>query len=163
MLADGGSSLSGGQRQRLSLARALLRKPECCARRSHQRARHRHRTARCKSSLRSLRCTRVIVAHRLSTIVEADKIVVLDKGHVVGIGRHAELLVHCPAYRKLVRSQADVSSNHLAPPLPAGVRTPPPALPANAGKAAAEGGRDPETMIVDGVVVQIEYADAAAG
>jgi hypothetical protein len=59
-----------------------------------------------------------------------------------------------------VRSQADATSHPLAPPLPAGVRTPPPALPANAGKRAAQAD---ETMIVDGVVVQIEYGDVANG
>jgi ABC-type bacteriocin/lantibiotic exporter with double-glycine peptidase domain len=161
MLADGGSSLSGGQRQRLSLARALLRDPSVLILDEATSALDAVTEREVQNQLRKLRCTRVIVAHRLSTVIEADKIIVLDKGHVVGIGRHTELLVTCPAYRGLVRSQADAGTRPLAPPLPIGVRTHPPALPANAGKRAAHGGGDPETMIVDGVVVQIEYGDAA--
>ena len=158
MLADGGSSLSGGQRQRLSLARALVRNPSVLILDEATSALDAVTEREVQNQLRNLRCTRMIVAHRLSTMIEADKIIVLDKGHVVGIGRHAELLVTCPAYRTLVRSQADVSGNPLAVPLPAGVRTPPPALPANAGKRAPH---SDETMIVDGVVVQIEYGDVA--
>jgi ABC-type antimicrobial peptide transport system ATPase subunit len=65
--------------------------------------------------LRGLRCTRIIVAHRLSTIVEADSIIVLQAGRVVGIGPHATLLTRCPAYRELVRSQTGNSMNTQAP------------------------------------------------
>jgi ABC-type glutathione transport system ATPase component len=57
--------------------------------------------------LRALSCTRIVVAHRLSTVVEADKIVVLDAGRVAGIGTHAQLYASCHEYRELVRAQAD--------------------------------------------------------
>jgi ABC-type bacteriocin/lantibiotic exporter with double-glycine peptidase domain len=106
MLADGGSSLSGGQRQRLSLARALLREPALLildeATSSLDTATERN----VHEQLRALPCTRIVVAHRLSTVVEADKIVVLETGRIAGIGTHAQLLASCPAYRELVRAQA---------------------------------------------------------
>jgi energy-coupling factor transporter ATP-binding protein EcfA2 len=60
--------------------------------------------------LKALRCTRIIAAHRLSTVLEADRILVLDQGEVVGNGRHAELYVRCPAYRELVRTQSAAMS-----------------------------------------------------
>jgi ABC-type bacteriocin/lantibiotic exporter with double-glycine peptidase domain len=105
MLADGGSSLSGGQRQRLSLARALIRNPSVLILDEATSALDTVTEHRVQENLRALRCTRVIVAHRLSTIVEADKIVALDAGHIAGIGSHTELLARCSAYRELVRSQ----------------------------------------------------------
>jgi ABC-type bacteriocin/lantibiotic exporter with double-glycine peptidase domain len=105
MLADGGSSLSGGQRQRLSLARALVRRPDVLVLDEATSALDSITENRVQESLRGLRCTRVVVAHRLSTIVEADKIVVLEQGRVVAMGRHAELMVQSPAYRELLRAQ----------------------------------------------------------
>jgi ABC-type bacteriocin/lantibiotic exporter with double-glycine peptidase domain len=106
MLADGGSSLSGGQRQRLSLARALVRNPSVLILDEATSALDAITERRVQENLRSLRCTRIIVAHRLSTVAEADKILVLQAGEVVGSGRHAELFVRCQVYRELVRSQA---------------------------------------------------------
>jgi ABC-type bacteriocin/lantibiotic exporter with double-glycine peptidase domain len=105
VLADGGSSLSGGQRQRLSLARALVRRPDVLVLDEATSALDSVTEKRVQESLRSLRCTRVVVAHRLSTIIEADKIVVLEQGRVLAVGRHAELLVESPAYRELLRAQ----------------------------------------------------------
>jgi hypothetical protein len=59
------------------------------------------------AQLRALECTRIVVAHRLSTVVEADKIVVLEAGKIAGIGTHVALFATCAAYRELVRAQAD--------------------------------------------------------
>jgi ABC-type bacteriocin/lantibiotic exporter with double-glycine peptidase domain len=105
MLADGGTSLSGGQRQRLSLARALLRKPDILILDEATSALDTVTEQRVQARLRELACTRILVAHRLSTIVEADKILVLEQGRLVAVGRHAELLLSCGEYRALVRAQ----------------------------------------------------------
>ena len=118
MLVDGGSSLSGGQRQRLSLARALVRKPGVLILDEATSALDAVTERAVQENLRALRCTRVIVAHRLSTVVEADKIMVLERGRIVGVGAHAELLEHCTTYRDLVLSQAAAESgDHRAAPL----------------------------------------------
>jgi ATP-binding cassette subfamily B protein len=105
MLADGGSSLSGGQRQRLSLARALLRNPAVLILDEATSALDTATERRVQQQLRALDCTRIVVAHRMSTVVEADQIVMLAEGKVAGIGTHAQMLAHCPAYRELVRTQ----------------------------------------------------------
>jgi ATP-binding cassette subfamily B protein len=110
MLADGGSSLSGGQRQRVSLARALVRNPSVLVLDEATSALDTITEHQVQENLRSLRCTRIVVAHRLSTIIEADKIVVLEKGRIAGIGRHRQLMLKCAAYRDLVTSQG----GHLA-------------------------------------------------
>jgi ABC-type bacteriocin/lantibiotic exporter with double-glycine peptidase domain len=119
VLADGGSSLSGGQRQRLSLARALVRRPDVLILDEATSALDGVTEKRVQESLRQLRCTRVVVAHRLSTIVEADKIVVLEQGRVMAVGRHSELMTRSPAYRELLRAQgAEVSrAPRLSPPV----------------------------------------------
>lgn len=105
MLADGGSSLSGGQRQRLSLSRALVRNPSVLILDEATSALDAVSESDVHANLRNLRCTRVVVAHRLSTVIEADKILVLDRGRIVGAGRHAELAERCETYRDLVRAQ----------------------------------------------------------
>jgi ATP-binding cassette, subfamily B, bacterial len=105
MLADGGTSLSGGQRQRLSLARALLRKPDILILDEATSALDTVTEQRVQAQLRQLACTRVLVAHRLSTIVESDKIIVLEQGQLVAVGRHADLLLRCPTYQALIRAQ----------------------------------------------------------
>lgn len=112
MLADGGSSLSGGQRQRLSLARALVRNPSVLVLDEATSALDTITEQEVQENLRRLSCTRIIVAHRLSTIATADKIIVLEKGRVAGIGTHRQLLLKCAAYRELVLSQG----GHLAAP-----------------------------------------------
>jgi ABC-type bacteriocin/lantibiotic exporter with double-glycine peptidase domain len=118
VLADGGSSLSGGQRQRLSLARALVRRPDVLVLDEATSALDSVTEQRVQESLRGLRCTRVVVAHRLSTIVEADKIVVLDQGRVVAVGRHEILMTESPVYRELVRAQGGDAARptRLSPP-----------------------------------------------
>ena len=110
MLADGGSSLSGGQRQRVSLARALARRPDVLILDEATSALDTISERAIQDNLRKLSCTRIIVAHRLSTIVEADKIIVLEAGRVVATGKHEMLLAASEPYRNLVRAQGEVGT-----------------------------------------------------
>jgi ATP-binding cassette subfamily B protein len=128
MLADGGTSLSGGQRQRLSLARALLREPDILILDEATSALDTVTEQRVQAELRGLNCTRVLVAHRLSTIIESDKIIVLEQGRVAGVGRHADLLLRCPAYQNLIRAQHEPQAPLVAPKPPS-VRPPMPSVP----------------------------------
>lgn len=105
VLAEGGAGLSGGQRQRLALARALVREPKLLLldeATSHLDALTEQRIDRVLSDLH---CTRVVIAHRLSTVVNADLIVVLDQGRVVEAGTHRELIAACGPYAHLVSQQ----------------------------------------------------------
>lgn len=111
MLADGGSSLSGGQRQRLSLARALVRNPSVLILDEATSALDAITERAVQANLKALNCTRIVAAHRLTTVVDADRIIVLDQGQIVGNGRHTELFVRCPAYRELVRTQSSSASS----------------------------------------------------
>ena len=102
-----GKNVSGGQKQRLSIARALARKPEILifddsfsALDYKTDATLRHGLARELSDT-----TKVIVAQRISTIRDADKIIVLERGEAVGIGTHDELMESCPVYREIAQSQ----------------------------------------------------------
>jgi ABC-type bacteriocin/lantibiotic exporter with double-glycine peptidase domain len=106
LLADGGSSMSGGQRQRLALARALLHEPVVMVLDEATSALDTLTEKHIQQNLLELRCTRVVIAHRLSTVVAADRIIVLQAGRVVGIGRHDELLLTSDVYRRLVEAQA---------------------------------------------------------
>ena len=109
-IAQGGTNVSGGQRQRLAIARALVRKPEIFLFDDSFSALDLGTDARLRSALRP--ATRdaavIIVAQRISTIADADTIVVLDAGAVVGIGTHDELLETCPTYVEIVESQLSV-------------------------------------------------------
>lgn len=106
-IAQGGTNVSGGQRQRLAIARALVAKPEVFLFDDSFSALDLSTDARLRSALRPVtRHTAVIVvAQRVSTIIDADHIVVLDDGKVVGAGRHDELLETCPTYVEIVESQ----------------------------------------------------------
>jgi ATP-binding cassette subfamily B protein len=106
-IAQGGTNVSGGQRQRLAIARALVAKPEVFLFDDSFSALDLSTDARLRSALRPVtRHTAVIVvAQRVSTIIDADHIVVLDDGMVVGAGRHDELLETCPTYVEIVESQ----------------------------------------------------------
>ena len=106
-IVQGGTNVSGGQRQRLAIARALVAKPEIFLFDDSFSALDLSTDARLRSALKPV--TRhtavVVVAQRVSTIVDADHIVVLDDGLVVGTGTHDELLETCPTYVEIVESQ----------------------------------------------------------
>jgi ATP-binding cassette, subfamily B, multidrug efflux pump len=106
-VAQGGTSVSGGQRQRLSIARALVRKPEIYLFDDSFSALDLTTDARLRAALRrrTAEATVVIVSQRVSTITDADQIIVLDNGSVVGLGRHHELLETCSTYVEIVQSQ----------------------------------------------------------
>jgi len=106
-VAQGGSNLSGGQRQRLSIARAVYRRPEIYIFDDSFSALD-YRTDRAvREALKEEAgtATTLIVAQRVGTILDADQIIVLDEGRVVGKGRHRELLASCPVYREIAESQ----------------------------------------------------------
>jgi ATP-binding cassette subfamily B multidrug efflux pump len=109
-IAQGGTNVSGGQRQRIAIARALVHTPEIYIFDESFSALDIGTDARLRTALRSVTETAavVIVAQRVSTIADADQIVVLDAGGVVGIGRHDELIESCPTYAEIVQSQLSV-------------------------------------------------------
>ncbi|RKE19045.1 ABC transporter ATP-binding protein [Streptomyces sp. TLI_171] len=106
-IAQGGTNVSGGQRQRLAIARALVRKPEIYLFDDSFSALDYATDARLRAALagETEDATVVIVAQRVSTIRDADRIIVLDEGAVVGTGTHQELMVDNPTYREIVLSQ----------------------------------------------------------
>lgn len=105
VLSDGGASLSGGQRQRLALARALATRPAVLLLDEATSDLDTVTEAAIQRSLARLECTRVVIAHRLSTVVDADLILVMDQGRVTEVGTHRELLRHGDVYRKLYERQ----------------------------------------------------------
>ena len=106
-IAQGGTNVSGGQRQRLAIARALVRRPDILIFDDSFSALDVSTDARLREAMgpATAGITKVIVAQRVSTITEADQILVLDGGHLVGSGTHTELLTTCPVYREIVTSQ----------------------------------------------------------
>ncbi|MER7443202.1 ABC transporter ATP-binding protein [Micromonospora avicenniae] len=106
-IAQGGTNVSGGQRQRLAIARALVRKPEIYLFDDSFSALDLGTDARLRAALRPVTADAavVIVAQRVSTIVDADQIIVLENGGIVGMGRHEELLESSPTYAEIVASQ----------------------------------------------------------
>jgi subfamily B ATP-binding cassette protein MsbA len=106
-VAEQGLSLSGGQRQRLAIARAILRNPAILIldeATSMIDAESEHLIGEAITDFTKGR-TCLIVAHRLSTVVQADRIVVMEQGKIVDIGRHTDLLSRCSVYQRLVRTQ----------------------------------------------------------
>ena len=106
-LSQGGTDVSGGQRQRLSIARALVAKPRILVFDDSFSALDVTTDARLRAALdrAAAGVTRIVVAQRVATITDADQIIVLDEGRVVGRGTHAELLADNQTYREIVDSQ----------------------------------------------------------
>ena len=106
-IAQGGSNVSGGQKQRLSIARAVYRHPEILIFDDSFSALDfkTDRAVRDALAKEAKDSTKLIVAQRIGTIMNADRIVVLDQGKVVGQGTHEELLDNCDVYRQIAQSQ----------------------------------------------------------
>jgi ATP-binding cassette subfamily B protein len=111
-VAQGGINFSGGQRQRLAIARAVIRRPAVYLFDDAFSALDVHTDARVRAALRevSADATVVIVSQRISTVAEADQVVVVDDGAVVGTGTHESLLTDCPVYAELADSQSVVGA-----------------------------------------------------
>ncbi|WCK54483.1 ABC transporter ATP-binding protein [Aneurinibacillus sp. Ricciae_BoGa-3] len=116
-LGQGGVNLSGGQKQRISIARALIRQPEILILDDATSAVDAATESRIKESLktyaRGLTC--LVIAQRITSVMDADKIVVLDNGEIVSIGRHAELMKSCEVYREIFQSQLGREVAHDVP------------------------------------------------
>ena len=106
-IAQGGTNVSGGQKQRLSIARAIAKKPEIFIFDDSFSALDFKTDSRLRSALKenTKDATTIIVAQRISTILHADRIIVLDDGHMAGMGTHAELIKNCEVYRQIAMSQ----------------------------------------------------------
>ncbi|MEH7355790.1 ABC transporter ATP-binding protein [Neobacillus drentensis] len=107
VIAQGGTNVSGGQKQRLSIARALVRKPEVYIFDDSFSALDFKTDAKLRAALKeeTVDSTMLIVAQRVSTIMNADQIIVLDNGEIAGIGKHNELMETSKVYREIVMSQ----------------------------------------------------------
>jgi len=106
-ISQGGTTVSGGQRQRLAIARALIKRPEVYVFDDSFSALDFKTDSRLRAALKSetRAATVLIVAQRVSTIMDADRIIVMDSGAVAGIGTHNELMECCETYREIVYSQ----------------------------------------------------------
>lgn len=107
VIAQGGTNLSGGQKQRLSIARALVRKPQIYLFDDSFSALDFKTDAKLRNALNKeiQNATLIVVAQRVSTVMDAHQIIVLDQGKIAGIGGHKELLKTCSVYREIVFSQ----------------------------------------------------------
>ncbi len=108
-LGQGGVNVSGGQKQRLCIARALLKKPKILILDDSTSAVDTATEAKIRESFNGTLkdTTKIIIAQRITSVMEADKILVLDEGKIVGMGRHEELLENCEAYQEIYYSQMD--------------------------------------------------------
>jgi ABC-type bacteriocin/lantibiotic exporter with double-glycine peptidase domain len=110
LVTDGGGSLSGGQRQRIALARALVHRPAILLLDEATSALDAITESQVHQHLAALRCTRIVIAHRLNTIRDADLILVLEDGAIIERGSHAALLARRGPYAALVQSQMEISA-----------------------------------------------------
>ena len=108
-VSQGGKNFSGGQKQRLSIARALVKKPEVYVFDDSFSALDFKTDAKLRAALKTYvgNSTMIVVVQRVSSILDADTIVVLNEGKVAGIGNHEDLLKNCPIYQDIVKSQLD--------------------------------------------------------
>lgn len=106
-VAQGGSNFSGGQRQRLAIARALVRKPEIYVFDDSFSALDFKTDAKLRAALKeeTKNAAIILVAQRISTIMDAEQIIVLDEGRIAGIGTHRQLMAGCAVYQQIARSQ----------------------------------------------------------
>ncbi|MGI6199953.1 MAG: ABC transporter ATP-binding protein [Christensenellales bacterium] len=106
-IAQGGGNVSGGQKQRLAIARALVRRPEIYVFDDSFSALDFKTDAMLRAALKreTQNATVVLIAQRVGTVMDADRILVLDEGRVAGLGTHRELMATCPVYQEIVRSQ----------------------------------------------------------
>lgn len=106
-IAQGGTNVSGGQKQRLSIARAIAKKPQIYIFDDSFSALDLKTDAKLRKELKSetIKSTVIIVAQRISTIINAEQIIVLDEGKIVGLGTHEELLQNCEVYKQIAASQ----------------------------------------------------------
>ena len=106
-VSQGGNNFSGGQKQRLSIARALIKKPEILVFDDSFSALDFKTDKMLREGLQTLdyQPTKLIVAQRIGTIMDADLIVVLEKGRIAGLGTHEELLRSCAVYQEIAYSQ----------------------------------------------------------
>ena len=109
-IAQGGTNVSGGQRQRLSIARALAKNPEILVFDDSFSALDFQTDAKLRKALKehTAEATVIVIAQRVGTIMNAEQILVLDEGQIVGKGTHEELLETCPAYHEIASSQGTV-------------------------------------------------------
>lgn len=107
VIAQGGTNISGGQKQRLSIARALVRKPEIFVFDDTFSALDFKTDAKLREALQkeTMNASVLLVAQRVSTVMDADRIIVLEEGRIAGIGNHRELMDTCKVYREIVSSQ----------------------------------------------------------
>ena len=106
-MAQGGSNFSGGQKQRMSIARAVARKPEILIF-DYSFSALDYKTDKALRETLSKSCkdsTRIIVAQRIGTIRDADRIIVLEDGEIAGMGKHEELMHTCKVYQQIALSQ----------------------------------------------------------
>ena len=108
-LEQGGVNLSGGQKQRLCIARALLKKPKILILDDSTSAVDTATDARIRSAFRKelTGITKIVIAQRISSVIDADKIIVMDEGRIAGIGTHDELIKTCVPYQEIYYSQKD--------------------------------------------------------
>lgn len=116
MISQGGSNVSGGQKQRLAIARALVKHPKILVFDDSFSALDMKTDAALRKELAKhiTKSTVFIVAQRISTILHADQIIVLEDGKIQGIGKHEELLRSCEVYEQIARSQLSAKELGLA-------------------------------------------------